>query len=340
MSQLPPLFILVALLVAPGCSVYHPSRLSGVPRRSLAHPTVSPSGKKVAFGLFSFDGNIVHTSLQIMSLASGDVENTGAELSARLFPITWHPTEQTLVFISAAHANFHGLERMDVRDFKTVQISDGTCWSPHYSRDGQSLGFIKDDDLIIENTATGKEQTVAEAVNHWFWCWDSEGESVFYIQDDRVFRHGLDEDEGKMIVDQRGQDESQRHIGHLTLSPDGSMLGFQRDKAFHVVKLDTLTIRRLFECDHYCLKFDWTNSGIVYLDQSDGDRNRQARLMVFDPIKMTAREVATGQFSFPHWVSASDVLARVGSSEFWLYNVPTAKGTCIFRATLEDEEEG
>ena len=107
-----------------------------------------------------------------------------------------------------------------------------------------------------------------------------------------------------------------------------------------MVKLDTLSVQKLFECDHYFLGFDWTESGIAYLDQHNGDRHSQARLMVFDPDRKTAQEIAIGRFRSACWTDPSTILVRVGTSELWLYNIATGERSCIFSCKSQPEGEG
>ncbi len=316
---------------------------ANVPPKALVFsPTISASGEKVAFGLSlgnDDDPMALQMRLKVMSLPSANVQDTGAEVSARLFSIAWHPDESIVVFISSSSTNYLGLESIDTQNFRTTKISGASCWSPRYSRNGKYLGYVRNDNLIVRNVDSGAERTVAEHINHWYWCWDSDGESVFYIQDGHIFRQGLRNAARQLVVYSKGRDVYEREIGHLVLSPDGSTLGFRRNNVFHVVDLDTLAVSELFECDHYFLCFDWTHSGIVYLDQYKGDREDQARLVVFDPNRKTADEIATGRFRIARWVDPSNILVRVGNAELWLYNVDTGQRNCIFSCESQSEQQ-
>lgn len=121
-------------------------------------------------------------------------------------------------------------------------------------------------------------------------------------------------------------------FAYLTLSPDPDTVGFYAGKTFYAIYLNSREAAPLFSCDHWFTAFDWQKSGIVYLDAVDGERRRKARLMVFDTLTKTSREIAVGPFAFASWAQGDTIIARSGRSQIVLIDSRTGASRLLFDA--------
>lgn len=157
------------------------------------------------------------------------------------------------------------------------------------------------------------------------------------MRDFQIFRARTDRRQTALLAAKAGDDYREADIGHLLVSPDGRQLGFHRNGVFSTVDLQTRAVNEMFRCDHYFCSFDWQESGIVYLDQHDGDRRHNAVLAVYDPDEHTSTVIDAGPFAYPHWVDGSHILVRSGNATLLLYDVPAGCPKVIFGPRESDE---
>jgi len=309
----------------------------------VTNPTVSPSRDRVAFTVCR-KGKKQHqldVRLSILSLQTREVLHTGAEISARGFASTWSDDGTSLVFISGTFLRHLGLERTDIESGVVTRVSKPSCWTPKFSPEGGLLGFVRDDDLVVLNMTSRQETVVAESVNHWHWCWASGGREVFYVRDKEIFSSQVTPGATERLLYTEASTEPHDSAEYLTPSPDGSRLGFYRsaDDSFNALDLQTGRAVALFHCDHYFTSFLWIPPGVVYLDAHEGERRASARLMLYDVSSGQPREIAVGAFAAIRWLGGSGILAKVGNTELWQYDLQTGNGDRVLsREDLNGDE--
>jgi len=304
----------------------------------LTDPVVSPSGKRIAFVGTRQDkkADVIDSRLWVLTLADGKAVETAADMSVRLFGLTWSPDESAVIFITGGTEKFNGLGRIELASNSVSSVEASDCWSPKYSPDGRFFGFARKGDsrdpyrLVIENSSTSERLTVAEGENHWYWCWcwDRDGTGVFYSKNKGIFRYDIQTRHSEPLVEARSGEKMQAEF--LTLSPDGTRLGYFSDKWFYEIDLKTRGVRKLFEADHYFECFQWTPQGIFYLDKDGAERRRQARLMLYDTKAGKSAQISVGPYSYIQPLNDSQVLVRWGNMELHAIDIRTGKDKLIF----------
>lgn len=352
--------LLLVALVGVGCAVVvWRLREPSYPVVQISSPVVSPSGKQIAFVMVrgdkrSFDwqhsGNIdaferfsktIDVRLSIVSLSDGKTTNIGAEISSSSTPMTWAIDESHIVFVSGhidetATTNYMGLDSINLATRTVTSIARPEIWMPQYSPDGTYLGYVRGNDLIVENIQTGQRTLLQSGVSHHYWCWSPSNSEVFYIKDGLIVcQYDLQTNsERTLFAALRADDKCPAHV---VSSPDGTQLGYHFDNWFHIVDLKSGNTTKQFQCDHYFLDFDWNVTGICYVDAIEGERRERAQVMVFNPDSGKSSLVATGPFDHPRWLGNSQILVRKVNTELWSYGVGNGKSVKLYGPADEDE---
>ncbi len=333
------LFILVSL-IGVGCAIVawllqEPT----YPVVLIASPVVSPSGKQIAFVVVrtdeTDDDGPINVRLAVVSLSDGQTTNTAAELDMVQTPMTWARDESHIMFVSGHSDNFWGLDSIDLATRNVKSIASPEIRMPQYSPNGTYLGYVRGNDLIIENMRTGQRTHVQSGVSHYYWCWSPNNSDVFYIRDGLIVcQYDLLTNSERILFTASSGDE---YPAHLVSSPDGSQLGYHFDDWFHIVDLQSGNTSKQFKCNHYFLDFDWSVAGICYVDAVDGVRRSKANVMVFDPTSSKSSLVTTGSFSHPRWLDNSMILVQKGKTELWSYSVVGGKSVKLNGPTDEGQ---
>lgn len=352
--------LIVMAVIGVGCAIAAwLLREPSYPVVQISSPVVSPSGKQIAFAIVrgdkrSFDwqhtGDVdaferfsetIDVRLSVVSLSDGETTNTGAEISSASTPMTWAPDESHIVFVSGhidetATANYMGLDSINLTTRTVKSIASPEIWMPQYSPDGTYLGYVRGNELIVENTKTGQRTPIQSGVSHHYWCWSPSNSDVFYIKDGLIVcQYDLQTSSERTLFAASRVDD--KYPAHVVSSPDGTQLGYHFDDWFHIVDLQSGNTTKQFKCDHYFLDFDWNVTGICYVDTVDGERRNKAKVMVFFPNSGNSSLVATGPFDHPRWLGNSKILVRKGNTELWSYGVADGKGVELYGPTDEDE---
>ncbi len=302
---------------------------------SISGPTVSPSGDRVAFAVCRRGGEQgqIDVRLAILSLGSGHIEHTGLATSVRGFPFSWSSDGATLAFLSLTGKVDHSIEVVHLPTHEVAAISGPSCWSPRFSPDGRRLGFVRNEELIVRDMASAEERVVAWGVNHWYWCWASDGNGVFFVREKTVFSTGITPQSVLRVLYTEPSTGQYDCPEHLTLSPDGTRLGFYRtvDHSFNAIDLQTDRVVTLFHCDHFFIDFRWCAEGIVYLDAYKGERRGSARLMVYDVASGKSRELTVGPIAAIAPLPGGKVLARFGNKQLRQYDLRTGDAQLVLR---------
>jgi hypothetical protein len=346
------LLIAIGWIVAVFALVHWQYRTPNYPIVQISSPVVSPSGQKVAIVVVrgdkrSFDwretGDIAafnrfsHTidvRLAVLSLADTQAIDTRAEISNGLNPMTWAADESHVVFVSGridptATHNYMGLDSIDLATLTTKYVAPAQISTPRYSPDGMYLGYIRGDDLMLENIQTGEQRLVQTAVNHYHWCWSPGSAEVCYIKrGTSVCQYDLQAGSERVLF--AAAPTADKHPSHVIFAPDGQQVGYHFDGWFHTVDLQSGKITQQFQCDHYFVDFDWNATGICYLDRVVGDRRNEAKVMVFDQDGGKSSLVTVGPFSYPRWIDKSTILIRKGNTELWTLDVADGSGRRLF----------
>lgn len=314
---------------------------------TISSPVVSPSGNQIALVIVRGDKRAfddaqsferfaatMDVRLWLVSLKNQKPTVTKAEISGGGSPLTWARDESHIVFVSGRidltpASNYEGLDSLDLQTGVVTPLAPAEVRTPQYSRNGSWLGYVRGSDLIVKNVRTGQHRLVQSAVSHHYWCWSPDSSCVFYIRDGLVVcQYDLQSNSERILFAASAVDE--KYPSYVICSPDGTLLGYHFDNWFHTIDLASGQIKKQFPCDHYFIDFDWNATGICYVDAVDGERNKKARLMFFDPMTGKATVVATGPFAYPRWLDHSKILVRQGNTELWTYNVSDGAGARVF----------
>ncbi len=118
--------------------------------------------------------------------------------------VVWHPTNDTLAFVSdrAGNKNIYLLysddkEQKDLTRavrFKLERLTDSELdeFNPRFSPDGKKIAFVRGKgDLIIKDLASGKEQTVIKGWSTPDFTWSPDGKWMAYSVEDEEFNEDV-----------------------------------------------------------------------------------------------------------------------------------------------------
>lgn len=339
------LIALTVLGVLLGCGALFVRSLSRVPDEVELVTAISPSssGKRVAFiayhggyddewtGVRDFIAehsgyNTYPDSVRAMLLETADdrlIDLGPGELGSG--PIALPNDESMVAFVSSRISVDDDRKRLQLFDFATGTTSTafvGSDWylrSLIFSPDSRSLAFIENyngQNLVVLDLATGSTSVVSSGVNSHYLAWAVDGKSIFCIRKGlEIWRIGVDGKSKELVF--TGKDLNENHPYHLVTSPDGKLLGFGYAWGFSVLDLETGETKKLFACDHYFLTFDWSDEGICYLDAVGAERQKEARVMVYDLVSGTSKEVVVGPFAYVSWLRKGVLIVRKHNSEIW-----------------------
>lgn len=302
-------------------------------------PVVSPLRDKVAFVLYHETGTTAESQVAVVNVSDGKIFHTNA-VTLPGHTMTWSLDQSRIVFISGdvvptRAERLWALDSIDLSSGKVSQIAQPRVKSPKFSPDGKHLGYVQDEELVVEQIKTGQRQQIQSNVSEYYWCWGTDDSTVFYIRNDfNVCQYDLKSQSERVLFAAPPGDDLPLPED-LVGSPDGSQVGYHFDGWFHTIELESGENVRRFKCDHYFLDFDWNSTGICYVDTVNGERRKQARVMVFDTVTGTSSAVVTGPFSYGNWLGKSKILVRKGNNELWVYDVDDGKGVKVFGATKE-----
>jgi len=324
------LLVLGMVAILPGC------KKREAPITVIGAPAASADGDRVAFFITrqaNAKSRDMDSHLWVVDVNSRAAADTGAELLAAFYPLSWSPDGKSLVYTSGRNDNFAALEQLELGPMTTRQLAPPTCFAPQYSPNGKYVGYISrngNDSLAVLDLDNGQMQVLATDVNQHYWCWAPDGSAVFYIRDSHIYRRSPGGGDAVLVYGSaENGDQKASDLSHLVCSPDGSQLGFYQDGCFRVSDLDSGQVRQLFQCDHYFLDFDWSAAGICYLDQSAEERRNEAKLMVCEPTSAEVRHIATGPFSQPSWLNDNQIVLRYGDKQLWVHTLETSQGELL-----------
>lgn len=299
-------------------------------------PVVSPLKDKVAFVLYHETETTAESQVAVVNVSDGKILHTNA-VTLPGHTMTWSLDQSRIVFISGdvvptRAERLWALDSIDLSSSKVSQIAQPKVKSPKFSPDGKHLGFVQDEELIVEQLKTRQRHQVQSNVSERHWCWGSNGSMVFYIRNRfTVCQYNLKSKSERVLFSAPPGDDLPSPED-LIGSPDSSQVGYHFDGWFHTIEPESGKNVRRFKCDHYFLEFDWNSTGICYVDAVQDERRKQARVMVFDPVTGASSTVVIGPFSYASWLGKSKILVRKGNDELW---VDDGKRVKLFGTTKE-----
>jgi len=275
--------------------------------------------------------------LLLMNTSDGKTTDLGpGELASR--SIAWTKNDSLLAFVPGDFRPYDNRNRIHfckISSGVSEEVFVGSDWYIHslcFSPDGKSLAFVENynsRNLTILDLDERSTTVLASGVNGSYLKWSVDGNSVFCIRNGlEIWELGVNEPSESLLF--KGKDMDENYPYFLVPSPDGQQLGFGFDRGFHSLDLLTGKTEKCFDCDHYFLTFDWSESGICYLDAMAKERKTAARVMVYDPITQANREVAVGPFADVSWLRKGVLILRKDNDELWELTIHDRKMKRLF----------
>lgn len=252
---------------------------------------------------------------KILDLGSGELAAT----------VAWTTDDSLLAYVSGEFRPNDVRKRLEIYDLssglcETVFVgSDWYIRSLCFSPDAKSLAFVENynqTNLTILDVDERSTTVLASGVNGSYLKWSVDGNSLFFIRNGlEIWQHGVDRRSKNLLF--RGKDMDENYPYILVPSPDGRRLGFGYARGFYSLDLSTKKIEKWFDCDHYFVTFDWSDDGICYLDAVGKERQKKARVMIYDPVAHTNEEVVVGPFAHVEWLRKGILIVRKNNAELW-----------------------
>ncbi len=354
--------LVVALAAAIAAIVIGTRGSDGWRFRYISEPAPSPDGSRIAFvavhnkrgpgplqrtlKVFGAPPATVECRLWIVDRKTGGLEMTDGK--AFFETMTWRPDGAELIFVSGSHDHFMSLDRLDLQSLTASTLDDrGPHWAPRFSPDGASLGYVRaraltftglgSRFLLIRDVGTGGETVVSRDVHPSSWRWARDSSRVLFMDADgrKILEYRVADGATRVLYAVSNPDD---HLGsgRLLLSPDErwvgvvEYLGFEGEKHFLAVDLETGSKRALFAC-HSLFRFDWGDAGICYVQQeNDGELGDTGTLILHDVATDSSRPLATGSLRDPTWLSSTEILVVRWPKELCVIDIETGTETRIF----------
>jgi len=269
--------------------------------------------------------------LTLLDVSDGKTLDLGAgDLGMRT--IAWANDDSLLAYVSGEPGELrldNVRRRLNIHDLTTgttKTVFRGSDWytrSLSFSPDSKSLAFVenhKKKNLTVLDVANRSAVVLASGVEGFHICWSADGASLFCILNGlEIWQLGVKASSANLLF--RGRDMKENYPYLLVPSPDGRQLGFGYAGGFHSLDLSTKKVEKWFDCNHYFLTFDWGDEGICYLDAVGKENVKKARVMVYDPVSHSNKEVAVGPFADVAWLRKGVLIVRKENTELWELSV-------------------
>ena len=323
--------------------------------------SVSPSGKKIAFRtisdrsatslpkwLYRFFG-YRRDNVEVRTWVYSFDKKVSRQVIDKQpkFQLVWS-RDGSKIFCSTGNlkTRTQKLSQIDVTHLTTKDIAEasGLYFVVHYRFNANGEYFCKNSALVgslkVHELRSNASFEIAKRIDSSEWCWSDDGKRVFYVKksDDG---HSVElcetslgtRTERVFFMTAVRSKKTSTFISNITESPDGRQLGFHLNSWFHVVDIETLSVSKLFQCEHFYACFDWNDSGICYLDRVAGNRHSRARLLIYDPVLHESRVVARGPIQDAKWLNANQIVTKYAEKFIVSFDVATGRATTLFDPT-------